>query len=125
MIASTSKNASLPLGDEYIVVGDVHGCVDELKQLLRQNGFIINLDGLIDISTTQSKSIILLGDFVDKGSHLKIAETIEFIYKNYLHLNKERQSLYLVMGNHEMMVERFISNDKSLELTPKRLIEVL
>lgn len=123
MIASTSKNASLPLGDEYIVVGDVHGCVDELKQLLRQNGFIINLDGLIDISTTQSKSIILLGDFVDKGSHLKIAETIEFIYKNYLHLNKERQSLYLVMGNHEMMVERFISNDKSLELTQKRLIE--
>lgn len=123
MVASTQNNAYLPLEDEYIVVGDVHGCVDELKQLLRQNGFVIDSDGLMDTSTSHSKSIILLGDFVDKGSHLKIAETIKFIHKNYLHLNKERQHFYLIMGNHEMMVQRFISNDNSLELTPKRIIE--
>ena len=122
MIASTSKNASLPSEDEYIVVGDVHGCVDELKQLLRQNGFIIDSDGLISISSIQNKAIILLGDFVDKGSHKKIGETIEFIHKNYLHLNKERQCFYLIMGNHEIMVKRFISKDKELKLTPQHLI---
>lgn len=125
MIASTLKNTSLPSEDEYIVVGDVHGCVDELKQLLRQNGFIIDKNELIQTSSIKQRSIILLGDFVDKGSHLKIAETIEFIHKNYLHLNKNRQqtqSFYLIMGNHEIMVERFISKDKGLELTPQHLI---
>jgi hypothetical protein len=122
MIASTIKNASLPSEDEYLVVGDVHGCVDELKQLLHQNGFIIDKNELIHPSST-AKSIILLGDFVDKGSHNKIAETIEFIYKNYIHLNQKRQHFYLIMGNHEIMVERFISNENSIELTPKRLIE--
>ena len=123
MIASTSKNASLPCEDEYLVVGDVHGCVDELQQLLRQNGFIIDSNGLIDTSSVKNRAIILLGDFVDKGSHKKIGETIEFIHKNYLHLNQKRTSFYLIMGNHEIMVERFISKDKSLELTPKTLIK--
>jgi len=123
MIASTIKNASLPCEDEYIVVGDVHGCVDELKQLLRQNGFVIDKNGLIQLSSIESKSIILLGDFVDKGSSQKIVETIEFIYQNYIHLNKIKKSLYLIMGNHEMMVYRFITKDSNLELTPKRLIQ--
>ncbi len=123
MIASTLKNASLPCEDEYLVVGDVHGCVDELQQLLRQNGFVIDSDGLISTSSIQNRAIILLGDFVDKGSHKKIGETIEFVYKNYLHLNQERQCLYLIMGNHEVMVERFISKGKELELTPERLLK--
>ncbi|MCK5853721.1 MAG: metallophosphoesterase [Sulfurovaceae bacterium] len=123
MIASTLKNASLPCEDEYIAIGDVHGCVDELQELLRQNGFIIENDGLISTSSIKNRAIILLGDFVDKGSHKKIGETIEFIHKNYLHLNQERPCFYLIMGNHEIMVERFILEDKNLEITPKRLIE--
>lgn len=123
MIASTLKNASLPCEDEYCVVGDIHGCVDELQQLLRQNGFVIEDNGRISTSTMQNRAIVLLGDFVDKGTHEKIAETIAFIHKNYLHLNQERQCFYLIMGNHEIMVNRFILKDKSLELTPKRLME--
>ncbi len=122
MIASTIKNASLPREDEYLVVGDVHGCVDELKQLLRQNGFSIDKNELIHPSSS-AKSIILLGDFVDKGSRKKIGETIEFIHKNYIHLNQKRQRFYLIMGNHEIMVERFISNDSTLEMTPENLIK--
>ncbi len=110
----------LPYRDDYIVIGDVHSCIDELKQLLIQNGFIISEEGFILSST---KSIILLGDFVDKGNHQKIAETIEFIYKNYYHLNQKRQQLYLILGNHEEVVYRYITNDPTLKITPKTIRE--
>jgi hypothetical protein len=106
----------LPLEDDYIVIGDVHGCIDELRELLIQNGFIINKEGFI---LSSSKSIILLGDFIDKASHQKIAETIEFIYKNYYHLNRTKQQLYLILGNHEDKVYKYITNDPTLEITPK------
>jgi hypothetical protein len=104
--------------NEYIVVGDVHGCIDELKLLLIQNGFIINSDNFID-SRVSNKSIILLGDFIDKANDIKLIETIEFIYKNYYHLNKTSERFYLIMGNHEEMVYRYITNDPTLEITPK------
>ncbi len=112
----------IPIEEEYIVVGDVHGCIDELKLLLIQNGFSINSNGLIN-NSLENKSIILLGDFIDKASHEKLSETINFIYKNYYHLNQKSKKFYLIRGNHEEMVYRYILNDPTLEITPKRLEE--
>jgi predicted phosphodiesterase len=107
---------------EYIIVGDVHGCIDELKTLLRRQGFAIDSKNLIQVTTlSEHKSIILLGDFIDKGSEEKLSETIKFIHKNYAHLNKERQRFYLIEGNHENMVYRYISNDSSIIVTPKTI----
>jgi len=40
----------LPLGHDYIIVGDVHGCIDELKSLLMKQGLTINNEGLIEIT---------------------------------------------------------------------------
>ena len=112
----------LPLDYEYIIIGDVHGCIDELKSLLTKQGFLIDKEGFITFTNeSKNKSIVLLGDFVDKGSEEKITETIEFIHKNYLHLNKERQRLYLIEGNHENMVYRYITNDTTLVITPKSI----
>ncbi len=112
----------LPLNYEYIVIGDVHGCIDELKTLLEKQGFRTNQENLLQITPqNEDKSIILLGDFVDKASDKKLTETIEFIYNNYKHLNQERQRLYLVRGNHEEMVYRYITHDPSLEITPKTI----
>ena len=112
----------LPSNYEYIVIGDVHGCIDELKTLLAKQGFRTNQENLLQItSENQNKSIILLGDFVDKASDEKLRETIEFIYNNYKHLNQERQRFYLVRGNHENMVYRYITNDTSIIVTPKTI----
>jgi len=56
----------LPLDMEYIVIGDVHGCIDELKTLLAKQGFFPNREGLLQITPeNQDKSIILLGDFIE------------------------------------------------------------
>ncbi len=113
-----NKSAYLPREGKYIIVGDVHGCIDELRQLLLQNGFKIDSKGLIDRATPYT--IILLGDFVDKANDEKIAETIKFIYQNYYHLNQDEQKLYLIMGNHEEMVYRYISKDPKLDLVSQK-----
>ncbi|CAA6819034.1 MAG: Unknown protein [uncultured Sulfurovum sp.] len=112
----------LPPENEYVIVGDVHGCIDELKMLLQQQGFTLNEHGLLQIdANNEHKSIVLLGDFIDKGSDEKLTETIEFIYKNYQHLNRQRKRFYLVEGNHENMVYRYITNDKTLIINEKTL----
>jgi len=89
----------LPLNMEYIVIGDVHGCIDELKTLLAKQNFYCNSENLLELNTdNKHKAIILLGDFIDKGSNEKLKETIEFLHKNYYHLNKEERHLYLILG---------------------------
>ncbi len=112
----------LPSNYEYIVIGDVHGCIDELKTLLAKQGFKTNHKNLLQITPkNQNKSIILLGDFVDKASDEKITQTIEFIYNNYKHLNQDRKRFYLIRGNHEEMVYSYITNDPTLVITPKSI----
>jgi predicted phosphodiesterase len=112
----------LPSNNEYIVIGDVHGCIDELKALLKKQGFPLNEEGLLQITPkNEHKSIVLLGDFIDKASEEKLTETIEFIHKNYAHLNKERERFYLIEGNHENMVYRYLTNDSTIIVTPKAI----
>jgi len=112
----------LPSTYEYIIIGDVHGCIDELKSLLQKQDFLVNQNNLLTITPkNRHKSIVLLGDFVDKGSDEKLTETIEFIYYNYQHLNKERKRFYLILGNHEIMVYRYITNDSTLIVNPKTI----
>ena len=112
----------LSLNYEYIVIGDVHGCIDELKTLLAKHHFYCNTQNLLELNDyTQNRAIILLGDFIDKGNEEKLKETIEFLYKNYQHLNQKRKQLYLILGNHEEMVYRYITNDPSLKITPKSI----
>jgi len=112
----------LPSNNEYIIIGDLHGCIDELKTLLNKQGFPLNEEGLLQITPqNEHKSIVLLGDFIDKASEEKLTETIEFIHKNYAHLNKERKRFYLIEGNHENMVYRYITNDSTIIVTPKTI----
>jgi len=106
----------------YIVIGDVHGCIDELKTLLKKQGFGTNNQNLLEINEqNKDKSIVLLGDFIDKANEEKLAETIEFIYQNYQHLNQERKRFYLILGNHEAMVYRYVTQDPTLTITPKTI----
>ena len=122
-ISILDKNPSLlDIQHEYIIVGDVHGCIDELQTLLKKQGFIIDAQNLLQFTAqSQNKSIVLLGDFVDKASEKKLTETIEFIYNNYKHLNQSKQHFHLVLGNHEEMVYRYITKDSSLIISPKTI----
>jgi len=64
----------------YLVVGDIHGCFDELMDLLSQVSFNKEEDVLISV-----------GDLIDRGP--KIKEVMDFV--------RSLPHFYSVMGNHE------------------------
>lgn len=71
--------------DEVVVIGDVHGCFDELTELLAQ----------IHNNVTENSVLkLFVGDLVDKGP--KSREVMQFI----LH-NQFRGSYLPVRGNHD------------------------
>ena len=75
----------------YFAIGDIHGCLDKLKQLLN----------LIDI--TDHDELIFLGDYIDRGPNSK--GVIDFL----LDL-KGRFKKKFLRGNHEDMFLRAIKD---------------
>lgn len=74
-----------------IVIGDVHGCYNELKEL------IMTLETEGEYKKGIDK-LVFLGDYIDRGSDSRLV--IEFI-KN---LQKENDNVIALMGNHEDML---------------------
>jgi predicted phosphodiesterase len=77
-----------------IVIGDVHGCLDELKALLQQ----------CEYDVTKGDQVLLLGDLVNKGPYS--AEVVRFV----------RESKMLCLrGNHDdHALYRALSSSSSL-----------
>ncbi len=75
----------------HLIVGDVHGCLDELRQLLNDLDFQAERDVLISV-----------GDIVDRGP--KIRETIEFCFG--------LPEFHMVLGNHEDKLMRYLKGNK-------------
>jgi hypothetical protein len=74
-----------------IIIGDVHGCLDELKLLIRK------------CELRKDDHIIFLGDLINKGPHsIECLEYIQFISEFYM--------VDLIIGNHEEKFLRFINN---------------
>ena len=75
----------------YDIIGDVHGCADELEVLLKKLGYD-NAGGIY--RHPEGRKVIFLGDFIDRG--LKIRETLQIAKTMY-----DAGSAFAVMGNHE------------------------
>lgn len=110
---------TIPQGEEiiqYPVIGDIHGCLEELKEMVQAFGFTINVNGLMfspisdpiteDMIRTINTRFILVGDLIDKGPDSK--GIIEFIYAN-------RQYFILVKGNHENYVYKALKGEIKAE----------
>ncbi|MEI7028238.1 metallophosphoesterase [Paenibacillus sp. y28] len=92
----------LPHNQSYIVVGDVHECLPELKGLLTSFGYIVSEGRLAVTDKVRDTKIILAGDWIDKGNHT--SEMIQFLYDNRAHF-------LLVKGNHENFVYKYIQGE--------------
>jgi hypothetical protein len=92
----------LPQREKQVVIGDVHECVDELKQLLQGYGFVLEDGKLNAAGKAAGMKAILAGDWIDKGKRTK--ETVEFLYAN-------REHFRLVLGNHESFVYRYLRGE--------------
>src|ERR1043166_9018992 len=72
------------------VIGDIHGCVDELNWLL---------DAL---SPTEADAIVFLGDYIDRGPASKA------VIDRLLRLRREGPGCVFLKGNHEDMFLAFL-----------------
>lgn len=85
MIRKIEKNVA---GRDF-VIGDIHGCYDELMLLLEHVEFDHEIDRLIST-----------GDLVDRGP--KNIEVLDFFMAHY------NKSTFVVKGNHDEMLEMFV-----------------
>lgn len=82
--------------NEYVVVSDVHNCINELKELIRKNDCIID-----DNDNIIGEKVFILQDFIDKGYDL--SQTIKFVHQNTLN-----GKIKPLIGNHENYVYKRI-----------------
>ncbi|MFC3799345.1 metallophosphoesterase [Cohnella sp. GCM10012308] len=92
----------LPRDAEYIVIGDVHECAEDLQGLLLEFGYRIEEGRMAPTDRVRGAKVILVGDWIDKGKHTR--EIVEFLYGN-------REYFLFVVGNHENFVLKYIKGE--------------
>ncbi len=70
-----------------IAIGDIHGCLDKLRDLIHHR-----------IKPTSKDKLIFLGDYIDRGSDS--AGVVEFL----IDLKSEFPKTILLKGNHEVLM---------------------
>ncbi len=80
-----------------IVIGDIHGCYDELKDLIET----LETEGEYNKGIDK---LVFLGDYIDRGDKSK--QVIEFIRN----LQMNNDNVIALMGNHEDMLLSYLDN---------------
>lgn len=80
--------------DHLYVIGDVHGCYEEFKQLVM--GILMQ---------DERAQFVLVGDIIDRGP--KTWEMLEWAMKN---VNRRSSRFKMIMGNHEYMKINYLEN---------------
>ena len=87
----------------FDIVGDVHGCFDELEALLKELGYIVTRTGTgehaFQVTHPQGRKVVFVGDLVDRGP--KVTEVLR------LAMAVTAQGTGLsVPGNHDIKLMR-------------------
>ncbi|MEQ1607355.1 MAG: metallophosphoesterase [Hyphomonadaceae bacterium] len=90
----------------FDIVGDVHGCADELELLLAQLGYRVEWSGRdVAVAPPPGRTLVFVGDLVDRGPRiadvLRIAMTMA-----------EQGTALCVEGNHENKLSRWLAGAK-------------
>lgn len=80
----------------FDVIGDVHGCFDELKELLEKLGYSINGERAIP---PEGRKAVFVGDLVDRGP--KVVQVLRLAIKMV-----EQGTAFCVPGNHDVKLMR-------------------
>ncbi len=82
----------------FDIIGDVHGCFDELKELVSELGYTVSFDDAtqkFNVAHFDGRKLVFLGDLVDRGP--KTPEVLSFVMDSV-----EFKSALCVPGNHDM-----------------------
>ena len=97
-----SPARATPKGHRAYVIGDVHGCLDQLDRLLAR------IEREIDERPKKRTSIVFLGDLIDRGP--ASAQVVERL-RTYAFRDV---ATHFVMGNHEEVMLRVLAGETSL-----------
>jgi len=68
MTAETSRFDRRGLSGPFDIIGDVHGCCDELEELLAWLGYRVNWAGeTVSVTPPPGRTLVFVGDLVDRG----------------------------------------------------------
>jgi protein phosphatase len=81
----------------FDIIGDVHGCCDELEELLQQLGYVRNDGGAW--THPEGRKAIFVGDLVDRGP--RIVDTLTTVMAM-----SQAGSALCVPGNHDIKLKR-------------------
>ena len=93
----------------FDIIGDVHGCCDELEALLRRLGYKIECRDEPEVgrryvvTPPDGRKAIFVGDLVDRGP--RVGDTLRLA----MDMVENRVAL-CVIGNHEAKVEKWLRN---------------
>ncbi|PJD97044.1 MAG: polynucleotide kinase-phosphatase [Parachlamydia sp.] len=83
----------------FDIIGDIHGCFDELSELLKTLGYIIHYDNKYRVSHPHGRKVIFLGDLVDRGPNTPA------VLKLVMDMT-EAGIAFCVPGNHDIKLMR-------------------
>ena len=109
----------------FDIIGDVHGCFDELCELLATLGYTINrveenqMNFGFDVTPPESRKAVFAGDLVDRGPD---SPDVLRLVMSMVHSGVA----YCVPGNHDMKLHKFLTGKqvqlfRGLETTVKQL----
>ncbi|MXV73747.1 polynucleotide kinase-phosphatase [Candidatus Poribacteria bacterium] len=85
----------------FDIIGDIHGCFDELVELLKELGYTISTqpDGNTVVAPPQGRKAVFVGDFVDRGP--KVPEVLRLVMQM-----QKADAAICVPGNHDVKLVR-------------------
>jgi protein phosphatase len=94
----------------FDIIGDVHGCIDELQDLLVQLGYQVVLEnGAYIVAPPAGRRAVFLGDLVDRGPG--IPSVLRLVMSMV-----EAGTALCVPGNHDMKLVRKLK-DRDVQIT--------
>jgi serine/threonine protein phosphatase 1 len=77
--------------NKFFAIGDIHGCLEKLKELMSQ----IEIDN-------QNDTLVFIGDYIDRGEFGK--EVVDYVIR----LQSDYKKVICLRGNHEDMLARYL-----------------
>src|SRR6195952_660913 len=84
----------------FDIIGDIHGCFDELVELMAQLGYTVNqADGVYSVSSSGERKVVFVGDLVDRGpGTVQVLRLVSSMVQS--------GQAFCVPGNHDIKLVR-------------------
>ena len=99
------------LNGPFDIIGDIHGCFDELVLLLEKFEYKISQtkDGRFNVTAPENRQAFFVGDLVDRGpKNIEVLKLVMDMVKG--------GSALCVPGNHDVKLQKHIAG-RSVKLT--------